>query len=131
MSTINPNSFDALKLGLKENYTADDVDALVRADFPFLDFFENGKKGSFRIEKKKGGGRSFKWSLVMDRPMNVNPGTEKGTGGYFPGFSGATNDDIDTITPEEVSLDRAFIYGSTSFTSMQLAPVHGEFGSTL
>jgi hypothetical protein len=122
--TINAHSFDALKEGLRINYTDKNIRELIRKESPFLDWIEDAGEGSFKMKEKKGGGRYFAWSLQMDRAMNVNPGTEEG---YFPGFSGGTNDDIDRTSVEEVTLGRATLYATIAFTSQQMADAHASF----
>jgi hypothetical protein len=122
MSTINAASFSALKKGLRINYTDKNIRELIRHESPFLNFID--ETSDFEKKEKKGGGRYFAWSLQMDRAMNANPGTEEG---YLPGFSGATNDDMDRVTPEEVTLGRVTKYADASFTSQQMADAHKSF----
>jgi hypothetical protein len=121
MSTINAHSFAALKKGLRIHYTDKDIKGLIRKESPFLDFVEDAQSGSFSLKKRKGGGRYFAWSLKMDRAMNILQGTETG------GFSGDTNDDIDTVDPQEVTLNTAISRAVAAFTADQMADSHSDF----
>lgn len=116
--TINPASLSALQIGLKYNY-APFVKDLLKPDFPFYAMCQ--ERSDFETSF---GGRSMIWALVTDRSHNVGARDEAG---FEPGFSGADNDDIDTITPVEASLDRAYAYANGAFTTQQMAKVHKTY----
>lgn len=117
-SVINPASLTALQVGLKYNYAPIAKD-LLKADFPLYAMCQ--ERNDF---EKDFGGRSMIWALVTDRMHNVGVRDETG---FEPGFSGDTNDDIDTVAPVEASLPRAYAYANGAFTTQQMAKAHKSF----
>lgn len=117
-SVINANTLTNLSVALEHHYDPV-VDPLIRKDSAVYDMFQ--EDNSFN---KSFGGRDLIWALITDRPFNTGARSETG---FFPGFSGATNDDIDRITPVEASLGRAYLYADTAFSEQQMADAHKEF----
>lgn len=115
---VSPQAFEVTKAVLKEHYAPFSKD-LIREDNKFLKMMTE-----VRGFKKEFGGRKLVWSLQVNRAHNTGARTEQG---FFPGFSGITNDDLDPVSAITAEVNRGYAFGGHAMTGQDIAEVHDEY----
>ncbi len=115
---VNSANHGALNHALKYKY-GPALPNLVRKGSAFLDMMEESNDFEQTF-----GGRALLWVGDVSRGDNFGYRDEEG---YFPGFSGKDNDDIDRPDVLEFTLPRAYMFGTAAFSSQWMNKVHTEF----